>query len=298
MLTGGWIVVTPARNEAERLESAADGLAAQAPGIVRLWVVVDDGSDDGTADLARSLSLPFPLEVVRRMPGAGLTNASEWSAFLAGARRGLERVPDAERVMKLDADVCLDPGYLAALADVDPTVGLTGGRLRGVREREQAGHVRGALKAYNRPAFEIVAALPAALGWDVMDAVAVRGAGHGVRVVPTATAVVTRRTGSSEGLLSGRHRGGTVSRWVGYHPVYLLARLLRYTFRRPYVLGAVAMAVGYLRAGPGPWPDELKALMRREQADRLRALTRSPVRWLRATYGDGGGEVSAAVKAE
>jgi hypothetical protein len=144
--------------------------------------------------------------------------------------------------------------------------------------------VRGALKAYDRSAFEVVRALPIALGLDLIDEVALRANGMRVQVVTTARATESRRTGSSEGMLEGRHRTGIVARWTGYHPAYFALRLLRHAFRRPYVVGAVAMARGYLTAGPSPYDEQLRRSHRQEQAARLRRLARHPIGFLRETY--------------
>lgn len=267
------LVVTPARDEAARLPALAASLAAQEPGLVGLWVVVDDGSTDGTATCLPE-DLPFPVVVVPRRNDGGLSAGSAFGAWRFGAEHGLGLLPAAERVLKLDADVVLDPGHLAALCARDAA--LVGGVLTGPGEVHRADYTRGPLKAYDRRAYDVVRTLPTAVGFDVMDEVAVRRAGLGVEVVDAATATVSRLTGSSEGLLAGRYRGGKVSRWTGYSLAYFLLRLVRHLWRRPYVVGSVAMLAGYLRAGPGPWPAELKADLRREQRGRLVSLLRSP----------------------
>lgn len=268
-----FLVVTPARDEASRLPALAVSLAAQEPGLVGLWVVVDDGSTDGTGQ-ALPTGLPFPTDVVRRDNSGGLCGGSAFSAWWHGVEHGLTLLPDAERVLKVDADVVLDPGHLAALARRREA--LVGGVLRGRDEAHRADYTRGPLKAYDRRALDVVAQLPRAVGFDVMDEVAVRRAGLDVGVAPEATASLSRVTGSSEGLLRGRLRGGLVSRWTGYSGPYFAARVLRHVVRRPYVLGAVAMLLGYLRAGRGPWPAELREALRKEQRSRLAALARAP----------------------
>lgn len=275
-----FLLVTPARDEAERLPLLAASLARQDADLIGLWVVVDDGSSDGTADVAARFDLGFPVQVLRRDPGsgAGLATASEFVAFRSGVAVGLGQLPAPTRIVKLDADVVLADGYLRALASVPDDIDLTGGVIVTGADREQADHVRGAVKAYRPEAYRLVEALPAALGWDAMDAVAVRAAGGRVEACGAATAELSRRTGGSEGsLLRGRMRGGVVSRWCGYHPLYFGLRLLRYSFRPPVVVGAVAMLWAYVRAGRGPWPDDLRRAMRAEQRRKMGRLIRRPV---------------------
>jgi glycosyltransferase involved in cell wall biosynthesis len=271
-----WLVVTPARNEADRLPLLAESLRRQQPGIIGTWVVVDDGSSDGTGACARSLHMPFPVHVLERRNDGGLSKGSAFGSFLAGAEYGLRLLPSPDRVLKLDADVVLADGYLGALAAVPLSVGLVGGEGRDRPERALDHHVRGSLKAYSRAAFDLVATLPPATGFDVLDEVLLRAHGHQVQVVASARATVTRRTGTSEGLLEGRRRGGMVARWTGYHPAYFLLRLARYALRRPVAAGALAMAAGYITAPPSPFPADLRRGNRAEQAARMRAIARHP----------------------
>jgi hypothetical protein len=278
-----WILVTPARNERDRLPRLAESLRAQAIGTVGLWVVVDDGSTDGTADCLDPTSMPFPTLVTRRANAGGLVRASEFGAFLEGAAMGIDAVPDADRVMKVDADMSLADDYVLTLQALPGSAGVVSGVIAG--EAEQRSYSPGALKAYSRPAFEVVRRLPVALGWDVVDNVAVQLAGMTVEVCPKARAFSQRRTGFSEGSIGGRRRGGIVSRWTGYHPLYFGARIVRYTFRRPYGVGAIAMVYGYATAGRGPFSEELRTAMREQQATKLRDLARRPVRSLRELYG-------------
>lgn len=280
-----FLVVTPARNEADRLPALAASLARQDSGLVGLWVVVDDGSTDGTPESIDALGLPFPVAVVRRQRGdsTGLATGGAFVAFRAGVEEGLATLPDPTRILKVDADVVLAEDYLRHIAAVPADVALTGGVIAS-GDQEQSDHVRGALKAYSPEAYQIVASMPPALGWDAMDEVAIRARGGRVVCVRQATADLTRRTGASEGLLRGRMRGGVVSRWCGYHPAYFALRLLRYSLRRPLLLGALAMLWAYLTAGRGPWPDELRRAMRKEQARKLGRLTRRPAATLRELF--------------
>lgn len=284
-----WLVVTPARNEAARLPGLAASLAAQTRQLIGLWVIVDDGSTDGTAEIAAALDPGFPVRVLSRQNEGGLTGASEFAAFLHGADEGLRSIATPERVMKCDADLRLLPTYLEELRETPPEVGVCGGVLAGLGELEQVTYVLGGLKAYTPAAYRIVRQLPVALGWDVLDEVALRLSGLEVRVMPTAVAVTSRRTGSSEGLLAGRRRNGAISRWVGYHPAYFALRVLRFLVRKPVVLGALALVQGYATAGRGPHPDVLRRAMRDHQAAKLKNLLRNPVRFLTLHYGLGRG---------
>jgi len=280
------LVVTPMHNEAANVGPLAAQLEASTlqPS---LWVVVDDGSTDGTAGLVRDLHMSFPVRLLTKSNDGGLIGGSafkSWQAGLDSVRRDLE---DYDAVMKLDADVELPREYLekvVAALKADVNVGLAGGLLRRHRDREQAFHVPGPVKLYSRAGFAALADLPRVVGFDVMDEVAIKRAGLEVRVLPELGFDVRRAIGASQGLIHGRRRNGVVCRWVGYDIVYFLLHAARYVARRPYVVGGLAMLWGYVAAGAGPYAVDLRVAHAREQRRKLRAAMRRPIRWLRSAY--------------
>ncbi|MEY2532370.1 MAG: hypothetical protein QOF29_280 [bacterium] len=106
-----WLVL-PTYNEAENLETvvaaAREVLRRAAPEGFRI-LVVDDGSPDGTGELADALAAAHPdVEVLHRAERAGLG-----PAYLAGFARALEG--GAGYVFEMDADLSHDPADLARL---------------------------------------------------------------------------------------------------------------------------------------------------------------------------------------
>ena len=106
-----WVVI-PTYNEAEtidRIVRATDTeLERLAPGEHRV-LVVDDGSPDGTGELAEALAAELgTVEVLHRAEKTGLGRA-----YLAGFARALDG--GAELVFEMDADFSHDPCYLGAL---------------------------------------------------------------------------------------------------------------------------------------------------------------------------------------
>ena len=106
------LVITPVRNEAAHIERVVAAMAAQTRP-PREWIVVDDGSDDGTGELLRSLSPAVPfMRVVLAPAGEGpggvdrLALAAAPRAFNFGLDTGCG---DFTHVAKLDGDVELPP---------------------------------------------------------------------------------------------------------------------------------------------------------------------------------------------
>ncbi|MEK6620194.1 MAG: polyprenol monophosphomannose synthase [Chloroflexota bacterium] len=100
-------VVVPTYNEAATVPQLAARLAAALPG--RQWelVVVDDGSPDGTADVAERLAPRLPLRVVRRPGKLGLA-----SAVIDGFRAAR-----GDLLVVMDADLSHPPEVVPALVD-------------------------------------------------------------------------------------------------------------------------------------------------------------------------------------
>ncbi len=132
-------VVIPTYNEAENLPSLVDSLFETPISNLKL-VIVDDGSPDGTGQLAEELAarLPGRLSVVHRAGKMGLG-----SAYIRGF--GVALSEGAEAVGQMDADFSHSPSYLpeflAQLERWDAVFGsryVEGGR---VDERWSTGRV-------------------------------------------------------------------------------------------------------------------------------------------------------------
>jgi dolichol-phosphate mannosyltransferase len=106
-----WLIL-PTYNEAENIEAivsaASEVLGAAAPEGFRI-LVVDDGSPDGTGEIADRLAAAHAwLEVLHRSEKNGIG-----PAYLAGFRHALDR--GAGYVMEMDSDFSHDPADLARL---------------------------------------------------------------------------------------------------------------------------------------------------------------------------------------
>ena len=105
-------IIVPARDEAETIGPVVASLLTQEyAGRFRI-IVVDDGSSDGTAGLARAAAAPGTagtLDVI-----AGLPKPDGWSGKLWAVSQGVE-VTDAPLLLLTDADIVHDPRHLATL---------------------------------------------------------------------------------------------------------------------------------------------------------------------------------------
>jgi hopene-associated glycosyltransferase HpnB len=105
---GNVTVLIPARNEAEVIADTLRALVNQGRGLK--IVVVDDNSDDGTADLAKQVE-DIDLTIIKSH-----SLPDEWSGKLWALEQGVREVRTAWTLL-LDADILLAPGIVAALLD-------------------------------------------------------------------------------------------------------------------------------------------------------------------------------------
>jgi dolichol-phosphate mannosyltransferase len=103
-------VVVPTYNEADNIDTLVRAVRNVLPSAGVL--VVDDGSPDGTADLARRLGEELgQVDVLERSTKEGLG-----AAYRAGLRHAIEH--GAEICVQMDADLSHDPAVLPALVAI------------------------------------------------------------------------------------------------------------------------------------------------------------------------------------
>ena len=102
------LVVVPTYNERDNLPLLVPAVLAH-PGFRML--VVDDGSPDGTGQIADSLAQQYPgrIEVMHRTGQRGLGRS-----YVDGLKRALQT--DATLICQMDADLSHNPEYLPSLA--------------------------------------------------------------------------------------------------------------------------------------------------------------------------------------
>ena len=105
------LIVVPTYNEIENLEPLTQAILEATPATVEI-LIADDGSPDGTGELADSLAQNNPrIHVVHRPKKLGLG-----TAYVNGFRWGLEK--GFEAFIEMDADFSHDPKYLPKMLEL------------------------------------------------------------------------------------------------------------------------------------------------------------------------------------
>jgi len=254
------LVVSPVRNEAAHLEQVVRAMVAQTRQPDE-WVVVDDGSDDGTGELLSALAREVPfMRVVSPDPGPQPTGVDRLAlaaaprAFNAGLARGRE---DFTHVAKLDGDVELPPDYyetLLARFAADEELGIACGDLiepldgKWVRLAIPPHHVHGALKLYSRDCLEAIGGVQERLGWDTIDETYARMRGFTTRSYRDIVAVHHRPLATADGALRGRARHGECAYVAHFSLLWVTLRAFKIARYPPVGLSGLAFFYGFVRA--------------------------------------------------
>jgi len=246
-----YALITPARDERANLERLVGCVMTQTV-TPTAWIVVDNGSADGTLELARDLESRHPWFKALTSPP---TNRAEPGRPIVRAFRvGLAALEtDVDVVVKLDADVSFAPDHFEKLLEAfeaDRRLGIAGGtcfELDGGEWRPThvtGSHVRGAVRAYRHACLADILPLEEGLGWDTIDELKAAAEGWNVAVVRDLRFDHHRPVGGRDGKPWARAvRQGKAAHYLGYRFWYLAARAAFRSRKNP---AGLAMVWGYL----------------------------------------------------
>jgi biofilm PGA synthesis N-glycosyltransferase PgaC len=247
-------IITPARDEADRLPALAHALERQRIRPLR-WVIVDGGSSDETVKVAEMIVAEYDWARLIELPATA--QRERGAPIVRALHAGLDSLDlDADVVVNVDADVTMEPDYFEGLLDAfarNPLLGIASGSAWELSDgawRQRfvtGGTVWGATRAYRWACLQDVLPLEERHGWDGIDQLKARARGWETR---TFTDLPFRHHRPE-----GYHDGSTWAHWLangdtayfmGYKPWYLLARTLHHAPRDP---AAFALLLGYASAG-------------------------------------------------
>lgn len=290
------LLISPVRDEAAHVDAVVAGVESQ----VRppdLWLVVDDGSGDGTRERFEAHARRLPYLRVVATPPEHTRDQGDRLAAAAPDRAwnyGLRQVDGSQftHLGKLDGDIVLPPEFLAGMLErfrEDRRLGMAGGAIvepegeGWKRLRTPADHVTAPARLYSRECFEAIGGMPERLGADVITTTYAKLRGYGTATFAELEVRHLRHIGTAQGALRGRARHGAYQWIVHYSPAWVLMRALMVALRfRPYGLSGAWYLGGYLRAALSGVPrvedPEFRAFVRAEQRARAARALRLPAR--------------------
>src|SRR5271168_3851293 len=280
-----YVLITPARNEAQYIELTLQSMAAQQYPPLR-WVIVSDGSTDGTDDIVRKYAANNPwIELVRMPERRERSFAGKAIAVSTGRKKLGELQYDV--IGNLDADVSFDPDYFAFLMDrfaENRKLGVAGtafreGDLSYNYEFVGIEHVSGMCQMFRRECFEEIGGYAAIRsgGIDLIAVLGARAKGWETRTFVEKSFVHHRSQGGAlhTGLRERLHMGRK-DYLLGNHPLWEIFRGLYQMAHRPYFIGGLLVLWSYFwnsfRGVERTIPKELMALRRRDQMKRLKLV--------------------------
>jgi glycosyltransferase involved in cell wall biosynthesis len=251
-----YVVVTPVRDELHHIPHTLRTMKAQTHLPLR-WVIVDDGSTDGTSAILADETAGIPWITVI---DTGSRERALGSAEVVAFQRGLETIPESlawDFVVKLDGDVALDPGYfehLLARLSGDPGWGIASGvyceedaRGHWAPVAMPSYHAAGASKVVRRACFRQIGGFVPRKGWDTVDEIRAGLAGWRTGHFDDLRFRHLKPEGAAMGSLATHRFHGEIYYETGGGAGFLLLKALhRALAGSPFLLGGLAMGWGYL----------------------------------------------------
>ena len=279
-----YVLVTPARNEAQFIEQTIQSVVSQTVR-PRMWAIVSDASTDGTDEIVQRYAVEYSWIRLLRMPERRERNfAGKVHAFNLGY--DLVKTVQHDVVGCLDGDISFDNEYFSFLLQklvADPTLGLVGTRFKDPQDYTydyrfvSIEHVTGCCQLFRRECFEGIGGYIAVKtgAVDRIANIAARMHGWKTRTFTEKAYLHLRVMGTAEqGALKAKFRDGIKDYSVGTHPLWEFFRAIYQMTKQPVVVGGLALGGGYLwalaRCIERPVPPEFVQFCRSEQLHRLR----------------------------
>lgn len=282
------VLITAARNEATFLQETIESVVAQEVRPTR-WVIVSDGSTDGTDEIVKEYAGQYTWIQLVRMPEREERHfGGKVRAFNAGYEtlRGLEY----EVIGNLDADITFESDYFAFLLrkfNENPQLGVAGTPFTERDKRynyrfTSVEHVSGACQLFRKKCFEDIGGyIPIKTGGvDLVAVITARMKGWQTRSFLEKVSVHHRKMSSANHSALGiAFAGGMTDYTHGCDVVWELFRSIYQMTRPPIILGGVLCLAGFLwamvtRTARVVTP-ELIQFRKIEQRRRLRSFFRS-----------------------
>jgi glycosyltransferase involved in cell wall biosynthesis len=283
-----YVLVTPARDEAAFIRLTLESIVAQTV-LPLKWVIVSDGSTDGTDEIVKEYVGRHNWIEFLRMPERTERHfGGKVRAFDAGYERVKPLLYDV--IGNLDGDTSFGPDYIEYLLgkfSQDPRLGVAGtnyledNSLKYDYRFTNIEDVTGQCQLFRRECFEQIGGYKPNKdgGVDLFATLAARMHGWRTRTFTGKYFVHHRPSGTAKvSKLLVEFHNGRKDYSFGCHPFWQPFRATYRLTKKPYVIGGCLLFAGYywavLTGRPKSVSDDLVQFRRKEQINRLRSLFR------------------------
>ena len=257
--SGPYLLISPCRDEAQFMRATLDTVVNQTI-LPEKWIIVDDGSTDGTGEILAEYQAKHDwIKVVTRSNrGQRSVGPGVIEAFYAGYDTVV--ADDYEYLCKLDLDLRLPERYFEILMErmnADSRIATCSGKAyvqeggRLISERHGDDMSLGMTKFYRTSCFKAIGGFVREVMWDGIDC-------HRCRMLgwiacswdePELRFIHLRPMGSSQqNIYVGRMRHGEGQYFMGTGFLFILASVISRMNQRPYILGSLATLWGWVRS--------------------------------------------------
>jgi glycosyltransferase involved in cell wall biosynthesis len=251
-----YVIVSPVKDEERYVELTLRSVTAQSLKPT-LWVIVDDGSSDGTAAIVRRYLAVHPFIRLVSNPGAGTRQTG--SAVIRAFNFGYESLgpADYDLIVKLDCDLSFGSDYFEELIERfngDPHLGIASGiYLEQAHTGEwkpvtmPAYHAAGACKMIRRQCFEEIGGFIVAPGWDTVDEIRAMTRGWKTMHFQDLHMKHHKREGSGIGVIKTSVMHGEIYYLTGGSRLFFLLKVFHRIRAKPHGAAALALLRGYCK---------------------------------------------------
>lgn len=252
-----YVIISPVRDEVQHVEKTLASVVAQTVRPVA-WVIVDDGSTDGTTSIVEAYASKHDWITMLKVPRGGRRQpgAPVIHAFNCGLGIVQKLELEFEFLVKLDCDLDLPRDYferLLAEFQKDPALGIASG----VYAEKSKGtwvpvgmpeyHAAGASKIFRRECFVQIGGFVAARGWDTVDEIRAQAKGWRTRHFQDVKLHHLKAEGTGIGNLRTNAMHGEIYYLVGGGRAFFALKFAhRLVAGVPFGIAGFAMLWGYL----------------------------------------------------
>ena len=252
-----YVLVTPVKDEASFIGATIRAVASQTIRPIE-WVIVSDGSTDGTESIVADAARSHPWIRLVALPSR---SGRDFAAVVENIHLGVRALntTDYEYLGLLDGDVDLASNYYETLIGRmrgSPRLGLCGGV---VVDKGEARHraplnrqdVPGAVQFFTRQCFESIGELIAIPegGWDCLTCVVARMRGFDTQLyLDLVVDHLKPRSAFAGGALQRRWLAGERDYALGYPAEFEFMKCIARVAEAPMLIGALATWLGFCAA--------------------------------------------------